>query len=143
MRSDFTFIEEDTCTTKAIEMYEPEIVVHLASLAGVRNSIENIGDYARNNILSQINLLEQSRKIKIKKFIYASSSSVYGLNKNVPFKETDNINLQNSPYATSKLCIENYANLYQNLYKVQTIHRQSKKKNFNVFFDICMVPKTF
>ena len=117
----FKFYKEDTVNTKLINELKPEIVVHLASLAGVRNSINNMSQYAENNILSQINLLEQCKDIKIEKYIYASSSSVYGLNENVPFNESDIILKQNSPYATTKVCLENYANMFNTLYGVNTI----------------------
>lgn len=117
----FKFYKEDTINTKLISELKPKIIVHLASLAGVRNSISNMSKYAENNILSQINLLEQCKDIKIEKYIYASSSSVYGLNEKVPFNESDIILKQNSPYATTKVCLENYANMFNTLYGVNTI----------------------
>ena len=117
----FKFFKEDTLNTKLIIELKPKIIVHLASLAGVRNSINNMSKYAENNILSQINLLEQCKDINVEKYIYASSSSVYGLNEKVPFNESDIILKQNSPYATTKVCLENYANMFNTLYGVNTI----------------------
>ena len=117
----FLFLRENVVESKCIEKFKPEIVIHLASYAGVRYSIENPSLYANNNIVSQINLLEQSIKVGVKKFIYASSSSVYGTNIKIPFSEDDKIISQNSPYAVSKLCMENYANLYNKMYKLPII----------------------
>ena len=119
--SNFTFIKEDVVKSQVINEYKPDIVIHLASMAGVRYSLENPIYYAKNNILSQINLLEQCVQSNITNFIYASSSSVYGLNKKIPFTETDPIDKCNSPYATSKLAMENYAQLYHQLYGISTI----------------------
>jgi len=117
----FEFIKEDVITSKCIEKFKPEIVIHLSSYAGVRYSIENPSLYAKNNIISHINLLEQSVKVGVKKFIYASSSSVYGTNKKIPFCENDIVNDQSSPYAVSKICMEKYSDLYNKMYKIPII----------------------
>ena len=117
----FIFEDCDIVYSDIVIRYKPKIIVHLASLAGVRKSLEFPTKYATNNILSQINILEQCRMYNVEKYIFASSSSVYGLNKITPFNENDIIHHQNSPYATSKLCMENYANMYNTLYKIQTI----------------------
>ena len=119
--SNFKFYLEDIRTTKIIETEKPDIVIHLASMAGVRNSLENPIKYSDVNINGMINLLEQSRQIGIKKFLFASSSSVYGSNLTIPFKETDKTNRQISPYALSKKVMEDYGKLYSNIYKMDII----------------------
>ena len=116
----FIFIKEDITNSKCINIYNPDIVIHLASMAGVRNSIENPILYAHTNINSQINLLQQCINTNIK-YIYASSSSVYGLNDTHIFNETDIINKCNSPYATSKYCMEQYSKLYRQIYNINSI----------------------
>ena len=119
--SNFKFFLEDIRTTKIIETERPNIVIHLASMAGVRYSLENPIKYSDVNINGMINLLEQSRQIGINKFLFASSSSVYGSNLTIPFKETDKINKQISPYALSKKVMEDYGKLYSNIYKMNII----------------------
>ncbi|MBU0635782.1 SDR family NAD(P)-dependent oxidoreductase [Candidatus Micrarchaeota archaeon] len=83
-----------------------EKVVHLAANAGVRYSIENPAECADVNINGTLRILEASRKNKIKQFVFASSSSVYGNPTVFPTKETDNTETQVSPYATTKKCGE-------------------------------------
>ena len=117
----FTFLKEDILTTKAIEKYKPDFICHLASLAGVRNSLENPIRYAQVNIEGMINLLEQARTYKPINYVFASSSSVYGTNKKVPFQETDDIDNINSPYAASKKTMEIYGQLYNQLYDLDII----------------------
>ena len=117
----FKFLQEDILNTQSIEKYKPEIICHLASLAGVRNSLENPKNYCKVNIEGMINLLEQARIYKPKNFVFASSSSVYGTNKKVPFEETDNIDNINSPYAASKKSMEVYGKLYNQLYNLDII----------------------
>jgi len=119
--TNFTFLKEDICDSFAIETYKPIIVIHLASMAGVRNSIENPHIYEKVNCGGFINILEQCVKNNIQKVLYASSSSVYGLNTNIPFKEIDLIQSCNSPYAVSKYCMEMYAKTYNQLYNLKTI----------------------
>ena len=117
----FSFRKDNIITTKIIDEVKPEIIVNLAAMAGVRYSLENPELYMRVNVEGQINLLNQSVKNNVKLFIYASSSSVYGLNTNIPFKETDTIDKLNNPYAASKRSAEIMAKLYNQLYKLPVI----------------------
>ena len=117
----FEFRKEDIRTTKVIEKWKPEKICHLASMAGVRYSIENPEIYVDVNINGFINILEQARKVGVKQIVYASSSSVYGLNKKRPFSETDPIETPNSPYACSKMAMELYAKTYHQLYNLNMI----------------------
>tara|TARA_B110001450_G_C17561273_1_gene456839 strand:+ start:41 stop:982 length:942 start_codon:yes stop_codon:yes gene_type:complete len=117
----FQFKKDDICSTTIIEDWKPDKICHLASMAGVRYSIQNPEIYVQVNIQGFIHLLEQAVKHNIKDFVYASSSSVYGLNKKVPFSETDTIDTCNSPYACSKRCMEIFANTYNRLYGIRMI----------------------
>ena len=117
----FIFKKEDIRDTKIIDEWEPEIVCHLASMAGVRYSIKNPKLYFDVNVNGFINILEQCVKNKVKKIVYASSSSVYGLNKKLPFSEEDKIESCNSPYACSKLSMEQIAKTYFQLYEISSI----------------------
>ncbi len=104
-----------------IKREEINIVVHLAAQAGVRYSIENPDSYIQNNIVGFYNVLESCRHNKISKLIYASSSSVYGNNKKIPFHENDNVDFPVSLYAASKKSNELMAHSYSHLYNIQTI----------------------
>ena len=119
--NNFTFMKEDIHNTKIINDFKPDKIVHLASMAGVRNSLENPLLYESINIGGFINIMEEARKNNVKHVVYASSSSVYGLNKKVPFCETDLIEKCNSPYACSKMCMELYAKTYYQLYGLRNI----------------------
>ena len=119
--SNFLFLKEDICNTQVISRYKPDKIIHLASMAGVRYSIENPSLYEKTNIGGFINIMEESIKNKVKLIVYASSSSVYGLNKKVPFSEKDPIQTCNSPYACSKLAMEIFAKTYYQLYQLPNI----------------------
>jgi UDP-glucuronate 4-epimerase len=95
---------------------KPDIVIHLAAKAGVRPSLINPQEYYDVNILGTLNLLEAMRNNRIKKMIFASSSSVYGNNTKVPFCETDNVDYPISPYAASKKAGELLCHTYHHLY---------------------------
>jgi UDP-glucuronate 4-epimerase len=96
----------------------PTKVVHLAAIAGVRSSIANPGIYVDVDIKGTVNLLEMAKKYHVKQFIFASSSSVYGLNEKTPFSEEDTVELQISPYATAKRTAEIFCKTYNNLYGI-------------------------
>jgi UDP-glucuronate 4-epimerase len=92
-----------------------DIVIHLAAVCGVRPSIENPKEYYDVNVNGSLNLLEACKNRKIQKFIFASSSSIYGNNPKVPFSENDNVDNQISPYAETKKAGEHLCRSYYHL----------------------------
>jgi len=98
-----------------------DLIIHLAALAGVRPSIERPLEYEEVNIRGTMNLWELCKDFDIKKFICASSSSVYGNNEKIPFAETDNVDNPISPYAATKKCGEILGHVYHQLYNVDMI----------------------
>ena len=105
----------------AFEESKPDIVINLAAQAGVRYSLENPSAYIDANIVGFSNILEACRNNKIKNLIYASSSSVYGGNKKMPFSETDSVDHPVSLYAASKKANELMAHTYSHLYGLSAI----------------------
>lgn len=97
-----------------------ELVVHLAAMAGVRSSIENPILYEKVNIGGTINILDCLKENNIKKLIFASSSSVYGGNKKIPFSEEDKVDNPISPYAATKKAGELICYTYHHLYDIST-----------------------
>ena len=95
-------------------------VVNLAAQAGVRYSIQNPSAYIQSNIVGFSNLIEKARNNNVKHFIYASSSSVYGGNKEIPFKESDNVDHPISLYAATKKSNELIAHTYSHLFELPT-----------------------
>lgn len=95
-------------------------ICHLAAQAGVRYSLTHPFTYEKTNALGTLNLLEIAREFKIKYFIYASSSSVYGGNKEMPFSEAQNVDLPVSLYAATKKYNELQAHVYSHLYGIHT-----------------------
>ena len=95
---------------------EIDLIIHLAARAGVRNSIEDPRLYSEVNVAGTIHLLELAKKHDIKQFVFASSSSVYGGNKKVPFSETDAVDFPISPYATTKRAGELSCHTYHHLF---------------------------
>jgi len=93
-----------------------DIVIHLAAMAGVRPSFENIFLYEDVNIKGTLNILETMKKYNLKDFICASSSSVYGNNQKVPFSESDNLKNTLSPYAFTKKSCEELSHIYYQNY---------------------------
>ncbi len=100
--------------------YKPEIVVNLAAQAGVRYSLENPYSYIDSNIVGFLNLLEECRRTNIKHLVYASSSSVYGGNIQMPFIESQNVDHPISLYAASKKSNELMAHSYSHLFEIPT-----------------------
>ncbi len=120
----FSFIQGDLENTELVNSiyddYEPSRVLHLGAQAGVRYSLQNPYPYITSNILGFLNILEASRHNKIENLVYASSSSVYGLNKLLPFKEDQNVDHPLSLYAASKKSNELMAHSYSSLYDLPT-----------------------
>jgi len=118
----FTFIKGDISDKdmimKTFEEYKPDVVVNLAAQAGVRYSIENPDVYIQSNIIGFFNILEACRHNPVDHLVYASSSSVYGSNKKVPFEESDFVDNPVSLYAATKKSNELMAHTYSHLYKI-------------------------
>ena len=120
----FFFFKEDlenqNFLTELFRKFKFNKVVNLAAQAGVRYSIENPSSYINSNIVGFANLLEVCRRNCIEHLIYASSSSVYGGNKNLPFSEEHNVDHPVSLYAASKKANELMAHSYSHLYGIPT-----------------------
>lgn len=120
----YTLVEGDILDTQLLDnlfkSFNIDKVVHLAAIAGVRNSLLNPLSYVDIDIKGTVNLLEMCKKYNVCKFIFASSSSVYG-NNNLPFREEDHLSNQVSPYAASKYCGEIFCKTYNTLYGIPII----------------------
>tara|TARA_B110000503_G_C7113968_1_gene399433 strand:- start:537 stop:1511 length:975 start_codon:yes stop_codon:yes gene_type:complete len=101
-----------------IKKFKPEYIIHLAGQAGVRYSLHNPRVFIDSNIIGTFNILEICRNIKPKHTIIASSSSVYGNNKKIPFTETSNCNTPLSLYAATKLSTEHLSHVYSHIHKI-------------------------
>ncbi len=96
-----------------------DAIIHLAAKAGVRPSIEDPVGYQRANVIATQNLLEFAKYSEIKQFVFASSSSVYGVNPNVPWSEEDHVLQPISPYASTKVSCELMGHVYSKLYGIR------------------------
>ncbi|MBN1054457.1 NAD-dependent epimerase/dehydratase family protein [Clostridium botulinum] len=103
---------------KVFDENKVDAVIHLAAMAGVRNSLSDPLEYVDVDIKGTVNLLQICVEKGVKKVIAASSSSVYGVNHKVPFSEDDNVEHQISPYATAKRAMELYCSTYTRLYDI-------------------------
>jgi len=98
-----------------------DAIIHLAAKAGVRPSIEDPVGYQRANVIATQNLLEFAKDHNIKQFIFASSSSVYGVNPNVPWREEDHVLQPISPYASTKVSCELLGHVYSHLFGIRFV----------------------
>ena len=120
----FTFCKADITSKKINSLFrnfKPQIVLHLAAQAGVRYSMINPSSYVKSNIDGFFNIIENSKNNNVQKFLFASSSSVYGYQKKSPFKESFKVDKPLNLYAATKLANENLAYVYNNLYDLNTI----------------------
>ena len=107
--------------TKLFDEFKFSAVCHLAAQAGVRYSLTNPHAYEESNLTSFLNILEMVRHRKIRRLVYASSSSVYGGNKKIPFSESDTVDNPISLYAATKKANELMAHCYSHLYGMETV----------------------
>ena len=114
-------LEDREALPKLFKTYQFDMVCNLAAQAGVRYSIENPEAYIDSNINGFLNILECCRHHKVKRLVYASSSSVYGNSDAVPFTETANVDHPISIYAATKKSNELMAHAYSHLFNIQTI----------------------
>lgn len=111
-------LSEREATHKLILDQKPEMIIHLGAQAGVRYSIENPHAYVDSNLVAFVNILEAGRALKIRHLVYASSSSVYGANNQVPFSVEDRADHPLSFYAATKRANELMAYSYSHLYQL-------------------------
>ncbi|MRT50504.1 MULTISPECIES: NAD-dependent epimerase [Enterobacteriaceae] len=120
----FTFFKTDLADREGMEQIfateKFERVIHLAAQAGVRYSLENPHAYADANLIGYLNILEGCRHNKVQHLLYASSSSVYGLNRKMPFSTDDSVDHPVSLYAATKKANELMAHTYSHLYGIPT-----------------------
>ncbi len=120
--SNFTFIKCDIADKQALiktfDEYKFDVVVNLAAQAGVRYSITNPDAYIQSNLIGFYNILEACRNYPVKNLVYASSSSVYGSNKKVPYSTEDKVDNPVSLYAATKKSNELLAHAYAKLYNI-------------------------
>ncbi len=122
---DFKFLYLDLAETNSKDLREiigevPDLIIHMAARAGVRPSIENPLAYQQTNIIGLQHLLDYSLEQGIRKFIFASSSSVYGINDHFPWKEDEQL-MPISPYAMTKQAGEMLGHVYSRLHSIQFI----------------------
>lgn len=122
--ADFHFVKMDLADTSAMAAlfaeHKFDRVIHLAAQAGVRYSLENPHAYAQANLVGHLNVLEGCRHNKVQHLLYASSSSVYGLNRKMPFSTDDSVDHPVSLYAATKKANELMSHTYSHLYGLPT-----------------------
>ena len=122
---DFEFVHGDICDAPLVEelmaRFRPAAVFHLAARAGVRPSLEQPALYQRVNVEGTAVLLEAARRHGVERFVFASSSSVYGAASRVPFSEDDPVRAPISPYAASKIAGEALCHVYSHLYGMRIV----------------------
>jgi UDP-glucuronate 4-epimerase len=124
-RGNYVSLELDIADRQGVERcfreFPPDAVCHMAAQAGVRYSLQNPYAYQRSNLEGYVNLIEQARLLPVRRFVYASSSSVYGGNTKMPYSEDDPVNTPVSLYAATKRAGELMAHAYTHLWGLQTI----------------------
>ena len=113
-------LEDREKVDEVADAFQPDIIVHLAAQAGVRHSLENPRAYINSNIVGTFNVMEAARRLQVRHLLMASTSSVYGANTAMPFRETDKADTQLTMYAATKKANESMAHSYAHLYDLPT-----------------------
>ena len=113
-------LEDEKKIEKSFDNFQPEIVIHLAAQAGVRYSLQNPKSYIDSNIVGTFNVMEMAKKYKVQHLLIASTSSVYGSNTDMPFKENTKTDTQLTIYAATKKANESMAHSYAHLWGLPT-----------------------
>jgi UDP-glucuronate 4-epimerase len=121
----FDFFEQDICSfermRETVAGFRPDTIIHLAARAGVRPSIEQPRLYEQVNVAGTVNLLELCKEFRVSRFIFGSSSSVYGESDRAPFSEAQYDLRPISPYAATKLAGESFCYTYAHLYRIPVV----------------------
>ena len=113
-------LEDYALLERTITEFQPDAIVHLAAQAGVRYSLDHPRAYVDTNVVGTFNILEIARALQIGHLLMASTSSVYGANEDMPFKETDKADTQLTIYAATKKACESMAHSYAHLFGIPT-----------------------
>lgn len=113
-------LEDQTKFDKLADEFQPNAIVHLAAQAGVRYSLENPRAYLDSNVIGTFNVMEAARRLSVDHLLMASTSSVYGANTEMPFKETEKADTQLTIYAATKKANESMAHSYAHLWNLPT-----------------------
>jgi UDP-glucuronate 4-epimerase len=113
-------LEDADALNRVVEEAKPDIIVHLAAQAGVRYSLENPRAYVDSNLIGTFNVMELARRLQPRHFLFASTSSIYGGNTEMPFTETQRTDHPLTFYAATKKAAEDMAHSYAHLWKVPT-----------------------
>jgi UDP-glucuronate 4-epimerase len=113
-------LEEDGTFEEVATTFAPDVIVHLAGQAGVRYSLENPRAYLDSNLVGTFNVMEAARQLQVGHLLMASTSSVYGANEEMPFRETDKADTQLTFYAATKKANESMTHSYAHLWNIPT-----------------------
>jgi UDP-glucuronate 4-epimerase len=113
-------LEDRAAVEDAMAAAKPDVIIHLAAQAGVRYSLENPQSYLTSNVTGSYNIIELAERHKVKHLMLASTSSIYGANPTVPFRETDRADEPLTIYAATKKSMELMAHAHAHLYKTPT-----------------------
>ena len=113
-------LEDKTTLDAVVDRFQPNIIIHLAAQAGVRYSLENPRAYIDSNIIGTFQILDAAKRLKVDHLLMASTSSVYGGNTEMPFKEEQRTDFQLTMYAATKKANESMAHAYAHLWKIPT-----------------------
>ncbi|MFC5070025.1 NAD-dependent epimerase/dehydratase family protein [Flaviflagellibacter deserti] len=119
-RAEIGMLEDSAALTRAAEIAEPDVIIHLAAQAGVRYSIEAPRTYADSNLTGSFNVLELARALQPQHLLMASTSSVYGANEEMPFRESDKADHPLTFYAATKKAMEAMSHSYAHLFGIPT-----------------------
>lgn len=118
--STVAMLEDNRALSEAVEAAKPDVIVHLAAQAGVRYSLENPRAYIDANLVGTFNMMEAAKQAEVDHLLMASTSSVYGGNTEMPFKETQKADIPLTLYAATKKANEAMAHSYAHLWKIPT-----------------------
>ena len=113
-------LEDMALIDRVADEFQPDVIVHLAAQAGVRYSLENPRAYIDSNLTGAFNVMEAARRLEVRHLLMASTSSVYGANKDMPFQETEKADTPLTLYAATKKANESMAHCYAHLWNLPT-----------------------
>ena len=113
-------LEDTALVDRVVDRFQPDVIIHLAAQAGVRYSLENPRAYIDSNVSGTFHVIEAARRLKVRHLLMASTSSVYGANENMPFRETERADTQLTIYAATKKANESMGHAYAHLWNLPT-----------------------